>query len=373
MGCVYWDKRGAKGTWAIRFKDVDGRVRRERTDALNKSLARRILSERENAVEQARLLGFKNVVQLIAPQPSVTLRAFASEFLKHVDATLAKSTARGYHDIFRMHLLPALGGLTLREMKPGDLQVFVDKRLAAGAAPSTVRQALSALSGLFRVALGREMVERNPVPLVRKPKVENQIVRYLDFEEEDRLLAFTPEPLRTMIVVAIHSGMRSGEQKRLTWADVRFEQRVVVVRHTKSKKDRVVSMNDTLFEALRGIPRSLASAHVFTNPATGKRYDRFNNSTWRRVLRLAGIQKLRWHDLRHSFGSRLAQAGVPIVTIKELMGHASIQMTMRYAHLQPGNLRDAVFALDRKPAVAGKPAGSTHRSTHGEGTAKEAV
>lgn len=365
MGCVYDDPRSGGTIWSIRYKDVDGSVHRERTGAENKTLARRILAERENAVERAKLLGLKNVGALITPPPPVTLRAFATEYLDHVDAALKPQTAETYHGIMRNHLLPALGSMTLREMKPGCVQQFADQRLAAGAAPSSVCQALSVLSGLFREALKREIVDRNPVRMIKKPKVENVIVRFLDNEEEKRLLAFAPEPIRTMIVVAVHSGLRTSEERSLTWADVRFEERHVVVRGTKSKKDRVVPMNNTLYNTLQSIPRHLGSAFVFTNPGTETRYDRFNNTTWKRILLLAGIQNFRWHDLRHTFGSRLAQAGVPIVTIKELMGHSSIQVTMRYAHLQPSNLRDAVFVLDRPAAGHRRPAGSTHRSTHG--------
>ena len=85
----------------------------------------------------------------------------------------------------------------------------------------------------------------------------------------------------------------------------------------------------------------------------------------RPLLRKAGIQRLRWNDLRHTFGSRLAQAGVPLQDIMVLMGHSNFQVTLRYAHLAPSNLRDAVKALDAVPDPSKSASGSTHGSTHG--------
>jgi integrase len=110
-------------------------------------------------------------------------------------------------------------------------------------------------------------------------------------------------------------------------------------------------MSRTLVETLKSIPRALASPYVFTM-RQDEQYGRFNSTSWRKAVRLAGIAPIRWHDLRHTFGSRLAQAGVSLTTIKELMGHKTIQVTMRYAHLAPSNMHDAVKVLDRKPMPA---------------------
>lgn len=364
MGCVYRDdRRSWKVTWAIRFRDVDGRTRRERTKAANKTLARRILAEREDAVEKARLLGFSRVSELVASVPAVTLRQFAKEYLRHVEAQLEPSTVGTYRCLLEKHILRKLGKFTLDRLTPGELQRYVDERQREAAAAS-VRQDLAVLSGIFRQAMKHGLVGRNPVSLVDKPSVDNPIVRYLDPDEEARLLAFAPESLRSAIVFALHTGLRESEQSGLTWADVRLRERLIVVRNTKSGRDRTVPTSRTLCDTLEWIPRHMASPYVFVNPATGTRVDRFNNTTWRKVLRRAGIKNFRWHDLRHTFGSRLAQAGVPVTAIKELLGHSSIQVTMRYAHLAPTNLREAVSVLDEPREGAGFFVGSTHRSTH---------
>ena len=121
-------------------------------------------------------------------------------------------------------------------------------------------------------------------------------------------------------------------------------------------------MSQTLYEVLKALPKAIRGASVFTNPDTGMPYDRFNNTTWKRVLsKKAGISSFRWHDLRHTFGSRLAQAGVSLIAIKELMGHSDIRVTLRYAHLMQSNLKDAIRALDGEKDTSFTTHGATHR------------
>jgi integrase len=151
----------------------------------------------------------------------------------------------------------------------------------------------------------------------------------------------------------------------LTWADVRFAERSIVVRRSKNGSFRVVPMSETLYQVLQRMLRAVfngePSPYVFTNADTGTPFARFNNTLWRAVLRHAGIKNFRWHALRHTFWSRLTQAGEPLLAIKELMGHKSITVTMRYTHLAPANLRSSVLALDRFAMKMGESA--THSVT----------
>jgi integrase len=354
MGAVFKDNRGERPVWGIRFKDVDGQIRKERTHVATKTLARRILAEREHAVEQARLQHLDSVDAILRPGPPLSLRKFSEEYLVHVRARCASNTARTYELLLNKYILPKLGDQLLRRINTGAIQKYSDARMSQSA-PATVMQELQILSGLYREAMRRELVDKNPVSLVRKPRLENTIVRYLDPDEEKRLLEKAYEPLRSAILVAIHSGLREEEEAALEWVDVRAAEGILVVRNTKSKRDRVVPMNATLKATLEAVPRHSKSPYVFTNMQSGTRYDRFNNRTWRSLLVRAKVNSFRWHDLRHTFGSRLAQAGRSILEIRELMGHSDVTVTMRYAHLAPNNLREAVFALDRK---------STHNGTH---------
>lgn len=355
MGYIFKDRRRGREVWAVAYEDVDGRVRKERTKAANRTLARRILADRQDAVENAKLQKLRSVQELLAPKPSPTIRIFSEEYMLHVQALCSPSTVKRYSAFLKKDILPKLGHLTLKEANAGHIQKYGDERLKT-VAPATARQELMFLSGMFREAIKRDMLDRNPVARVDKPSIDNQIVRYLDPDEERRLLGFSPEPLRTAILISIHSGLRDGELRNLTWADVRLRNRFIVVRNTKSKRDRVVPMSKTLYGVLEKLPRHIKSPYVITNTDTATKYDHFNNTSWRKALTDAGIKNFRWHDLRHTFGSRLAQAGVPILAIKELMGHSQITVTMRYAHLAPSNLTAAVTVLDQDPQMStGEP------------------
>lgn len=360
-GCVYRDRRSRATFWAIRFQDVNGQDCRERTPATSKEDARELLGVRIRQVEHARERGLRSVRDLLRPVRTPTLAEAAETYKTHAQAHCTQSTFDGYEISLRKSILPSLGGRRLNELTPADVQGYTDARLAAGAKPSTVRNELMVLSGIFREAIRAGQVAANPVTSSRKPRVENKMFRYLSQEEEDRLLAAAPEPLRSQIEFAILTGLREGEQTGLVRGDL--QDRGIVVRHTKSKRDRVVPMCDRLRAVLKRIPVDMESPHVFTSPR-GKegKYDRFNNTLWRETVKRAKVAPIRWHDLRHTFCSRLAQAGVPLQTIAELAGHSSVQVTSRYAHLAPGNLTAAVSVFDRK-----KASGSAHMWRNGHG------
>ena len=143
------------------------------------------------------------------------------------------------------------------------------------------------------------------------------------------------------------TGLRDSELRNLRWKDVDLDEQMLVVRCGKGRKDRVVPLCKRVCETLRKVSRDIRDSHVFVNPETGEQYKRcFNNTSWKKALRDSDITHFRFHDLRHTFASRLAQRGVSILIIKELMGHSSITVTMRYAHLAPNDARDAVKVLD---------------------------
>jgi integrase len=359
-GCVFRDNRSRGSCWAIRYRDVAGQDRRERTAATSKASARELLDARIRQVERARERGLGCVDDLLHPAPAPTLAESAETYQVHTKAHCTKATQDGYEGALRKNVLPALGARRLNEVTPADVQGYTDARLAAGARPSTVRNELMVLSGIFREAIRAGQVSSNPVTSSRKPRVENQMFRYLSQEEEDRLLAAAPAPLRDQVEFAILTGLREGEQTALVRGDI--QERGIVVRHTKSRRDRVVPTCDRLRKVIKRIPVDMSSPYVFTSPRGegGGRYDRFNNTLWRETVKLSKIAPIRWHDLRHTFCSRLAQAGVPLQAIAELAGHSSVAVTMRYAHLAPGNLTAAVSVFDRK-----KGSGSTHRWHNG--------
>ncbi len=153
------------------------------------------------------------------------------------------------------------------------------------------------------------------------------------------------EHLRTLVTLAIYSGPRRGELLKLRWSNVDFDLNAVNFTETKTNKDRSVPMEPIVQEALLELRDEAGETEfVFTNPDTGTRYTDIKKS-FSAACREAGITNFTFHDLRHTFGTRLADAGVDVVKIKELMGHASIVTTMRYIHATDQGKRGAITVL----------------------------
>lgn len=155
------------------------------------------------------------------------------------------------------------------------------------------------------------------------------------------------EPLKPLVVTALNTGFRAGELLSLTWEEVDFERQLVSVRagYAKNGERRSIPMNEMLHATLEEV-RIKHSTHgpVFLSRA-GTPYRSFRTAFEHAVAK-ANITDFHFHDLRHTFASRLVMAGVDLPTIKELMGHKDIKMTLRYTHLSNSHKREAVRALD---------------------------
>jgi integrase len=241
--------------------------------------------------------------------------------------------------------------LTTREMKE-----WRDE-LLPGHTPATVNRHLTLLRAILRMALRDRLLDPSALPEIEPLKENNERVRYLSEDEEQRLTDALPPLLRPLVLVGIHTGMRRGELLSLTWDDVDLLGGSVLVRKSKSGEGRRIPMSATarrtfgaLFETRRErmhspvIRQSEAARRVFTAPRGG--YLVNLNRAWYRAIKVARLDGLRFHDLRHTFASRLAMSGVDLFRVQTLMGHKSSRMTVRYAHLSPEHLRAAVAKLD---------------------------
>jgi integrase len=224
--------------------------------------------------------------------------------------------------------------------------------------PASVNRELAILSGIFRMAVDYEEISQNPCRKVDSLPENNQRTRHLSFDEEDRLLAALTgdrEYLRTLLTVAIYAGPRRGELLKLRWSNVDFLLNAINFTETKTNKDRSVPMEPTVREALSALHDNADGAeYVFVNPNTKTRYAEVRKS-FSAACREASITDFRFHDLRHTFGTRLADAGVDVVKIKELMGHASIVTTMRYMHATDSGKRGAIAVLSEYRQQRQKP------------------
>jgi integrase len=152
--------------------------------------------------------------------------------------------------------------------------------------------------------------------------------------------------LAPAVLLSMNTGLRRGELLALVWTDIDLQERMLTVRgaSAKSGDTRYVPLNDEAVTLLKDwLKESEERDRVFSVTTSFK-------TSWGTLLERAKITRFRWHDLRHHFASRLVQAGVPLNTVRELLGHGSLAMTLRYAHLAPNQTRDAVAKLIHAPA-----------------------
>ncbi len=246
--------------------------------------------------------------------------------------------------------IPSLGKIYLDEITPQDIEKLKSQKLSEGLAKTTVNHYLKILKRSFNVAIDWGYAKDNPVRRVQQyPEYESKRERILTDDEEIRLLRFAPVHLRPILVVALHTGMRKGEILNLKWDDIDFQRREIHIRKSKTGRPRVIDINTTLLEQLTSLRKPISSTHVFTNPKTGKPYTKIQKS-FERARILAGIEDVRFHDLRHTFASRLIARGVDIIKVKDFLGHTSVKTTERYTHSSREERKRAIELLCEKPS-----------------------
>jgi len=150
-----------------------------------------------------------------------------------------------------------------------------------------------------------------------------------------------------MILVSLNTGLRQGELFNLKWENINFDRAVLTVTAdtAKSGKTRHVPINSATLEILKNWRNQMTGTDlVFASKTTGEIFNNVKKS-WASLLKSAGIENFRWHDMRHHFASRLVMAGVDLNTVRELLGHSDLKMTLRYAHLAPEHKANAVEKL----------------------------
>lgn len=353
-----YTKRGRSG-WEvdILLKMPNGDVHRERVKSpvTSKSGSKFWGEQRE-----AEILRRGPVPTLPEKKSVPTLKEFEPKFMSYSETNNKPSTVCAKKVALRVHLLPYFGDMALDRITPAEIEPFKALKLKEGQKPKSINNHLTILRKLLNLAAEWGVVGH--APRVKPLRVDAQAVNFLTFEEEARFLAATPAEWQPMVFVALKTGLRVGELLALKWEDVDLVSCRIVVRRTlwqdqegspKGGRNREVPLSDGALSVLKAHQAAtrLKSPYVFCD-AMGKRLT--HNQVTPLVPRIctkAGLPKrLTFHDLRHTFASHLVMRGVTLRAVQELLGHAGISMTLRYAHLSPNVTRDAVRLLDQKTA-----------------------
>lgn len=214
--------------------------------------------------------------------------------------------------------------------------------------PASVNRELAALSRIFSLAIDNGITDTNPCRKVKKLRENNERRRYLSSEEQRRLMAALigrRAHLQPLVLLAVNTGMRRGELLSLTWRNVDFQRGVIHVTNTKTGRDRDVPMNSEVRSILLELQRQAKEeGSVFRNRKTGVNLTDVKTA-FNGACTDAGVHDFRFHDLRHTAATRLADAGADAFTIAEILGHTTLQMTKRYTHATDERKRQAVEAL----------------------------
>lgn len=250
-------------------------------------------------------------------------------------------------------LRPFFSGKTLSDITPWLIEKYKKERKEKGKSNQTVNLELACLKTLFSKAVTWKKTAENPVKEVKMLRVNNARVRFLDEEEEARLLAECKGYLHDIIMTALHTGFRRNELLTLQPQDVDFARGLVSVRagYAKNGEGRSVPMSTTLHGILLRLFRAAkasGSPTLFCNHQGEPLRACALRDSFENAINRAKLEDFHFHDLRHTFASRLVMAGVDIRTVQELMGHKTIAMTLRYSHLSPDHKRKAIQALETR-------------------------
>lgn len=285
-----------------------------------------------------------------------TFKDFAKEWMeKYVIVHNKHSEQIQKKSILNKHLLPYFGEYKLGQINGKIINDYKAEKLAEGKlAKKSINNHLAILSKLLNTAMEWDVVKS--VPVIKRLKTPPVEFDHLSNNEQELLLSNAKGIYYDMILIAMDTGLRISEMTVLKWEDINFQNRTLtvsrakvkkVIGSTKSNKIRHVNLTDRLYDLL--IVNKDKRGYIFTDEKGDSIIAKRTRRNLYRICEKAGLRKIGWHTLRHTFASRLASLGAPIISIKELLGHSSIEITMRYSHLSPSDLGNSINLLNQKP------------------------
>lgn len=296
----------------------------------------------------------------LAEQDKITLSdVWKQQYFPQAQLNKSNGSWKREESLFRIWIAPLLGEKIFSEIGVKDLERLKVEMAHNNVSLRSIEYALAVIRQMFNVMISYDLYKGdNPVSRVKKPKEDNRRTRFLTKNEANKLLELAKDRnivLYRMMLLSLYTGLRAGEILKLTWEDVDFTNEMLSIRDTKSGKNRHVYMTKLLYGELLLQRESQANGDgrlVFVGRYGGpvKEVSRI----FKELVDDTGLnenvedsrQRVVFHTLRHTFASWLVQRGIPLYTVATLMGHSTIAMTERYAHLAPDGLREAVAVLE---------------------------
>lgn len=339
-------KRKDSQFWWMSFI-VNRKPYRESTGTKDKRLAEAIHGKVLTEIVEGKWFG-------INPAKAYTFDELMEKFMREHAPRREENTRKSYK-VSLKNLTKFFSMMPLSEITPKTISAYMEKRLKEGIKPASINSEFSMLSKAFTLAVKEwEWANENPCMKVSKLQENNKRTRWLTPDEEKMLLdhakGYLKGQLLEIILVALYTGMRESEILNLRWEDIDFNQKIITILKTKNKEPRSMPMNQTIHTLLAVKSKSKIrsiSGHIFTT-GDGTKMGVMNMlRAFSLVTKKAGIENFRFHDLRHTFATRLVQKGVDIYSVAKLLGHKNLTVTQRYAHHSTESLRPFVMLMDQ--------------------------
>ncbi len=332
-----YKQKGSDFYW-IRYAGPDGRIVRESTKTTNFREAQAKLENQRKAIRDGK------EPEPIKRIPNYTFSQLAGEYVKWCE----KQRSFKSKIYLIKQLVETFGNIPLNRLSVMLIEQFQSDVVNKGKKPATANRLIATLKHCIHKGQQWEMVTEETLKRVRQVKFlpeNNKRLRYLSKDECRILLNACNGNLKAIVTFALNTGCRRGEILSLKWESIDLKHGFITLDRTKNGDRRDIPISDALRPVLLGLTRRLDSPHVFFDPATGKPFKDVKRS-FHTACRRAGIRDFKFHDLRHTFASHLVMAGVDITTVSKLLGHKSLTMTLRYSHLAPNHLQNAVNMLN---------------------------
>ncbi len=275
---------------------------------------------------------------------AVRLSVAIEQVKKAATTTKGAANRKTYAEFWKT----TLGDLPVSQITAQKIEAGRATLIEQGKTPATANRYAAFLRRLCSLAVRDGILDASPFRQIRALKEPSGRTRYLTDEEAKKLLEKLPQPSdKAAVIVALNTGLRRAECLRLRWDNIDPDHQVVTVYKTKSGKPRSIPLNDAAMNAIRGLNSWMTSVWLFPsdNPATPIDPDNFYHRVFLPACKEAKLDDVGFHTLRHSFASHLSMAGTDLYTIQRLLGHSTIRMTERYAHLSPTYLKNTVANL----------------------------
>jgi len=338
-----------RGTvWWMSFTHNGEQLRRS-TETEDRKLAIRIFDKLKGDIAEGKW--FESL-----PGDSYKFSDLMDKYLKEYSAVNKAKTSQKRDKSIIRNLKKVFGNYYLTEIKPAMISDYKIKRRADGVSPRTINYELTTMSHAYNIAI-REwgLVSDNPVKRVTKDRVSNSIERWLTLEEEKKLMGASPKWLQDIIVFAINTGMRQSEILDLKWSQVDMKRKTLTISEQKNRCVDTLPLNEKVMKLLQERQKMFSDSdgYVFPNTLNQRKENRVLLTAFYKVRNRAGIKNFRFHDLRHTFATRLVQNGVDLYSVQKLGRWKNVTMVQRYAHHYTESLRSAIEMIDgtEKPII----------------------